>query len=170
VDPVAVAGRRTITRAAARDKGTRWNKAIATYLVGCGWPYAEPRAKNGAKDRGDVTGVAGVMIEAKNTTRPRLGQWMAEVQAQTANAEALVGVCWMKRAGSTHAADGVVVATMATVVTLGYDGGLAADLRLSQVLADPKQPPPDRVVLLKGGGCAAMRGDLFVRLLRDGGW
>lgn len=167
---MTVTGKPPITRAAARDKGTRWNRTIAVYLASCGWPYAEPRAKNGAKDRGDVTGVAGVMIEAKNAARPRLGQWMAEVRAQTANADALVGVCWMKRAGSSHAADGVVVATMATVATLGYVGGLAGDLRLAQVLANPKQPPPDAVVLLKGGGCAAMRGDLFVRLLRDGGW
>lgn len=161
-----------ITRAAARDKGTRWNKEVARYLAVSGWPLAETRARNGTADRGDVSGVAGVMIEAKNVARPRLGKFMGEVVVQTANADAQLGVVWMKVPRFSHAQDGIVAMSPGALLALGFVGGIAGEWSLPAVFANPELMCPDHtaVILLKGSGWAAMRGDVFVTMLKAGGW
>ena len=59
---------------ASKAKGTAWESAIAAYLQGAGWVHAERRTLSGANDRGDVAGLPGVVIEAKNA--PKLS-WLA---------------------------------------------------------------------------------------------
>lgn len=165
-----------ITRKAARDKGTRWNKAIATYLVVSGWPMAEPRTKNGTKDRGDITGVAGVMIEAKNEKAPGLSGYLDEVARQTANADAKVGVAWIKRPGVTAASRGLVAMPLRSLLDLGWAGGLKGEETLQTLLADEALMPAqvDEVVLLKRRaglpGACATTGSHFVTMLKAGGY
>ena len=80
--------------------GASWESAIVKYLKEHGFPFAERRAKTGAKDKGDITGVNPyVVIEAKNVAKIDLAGFMGEVEAETANADALVGVAWVKRRG-----------------------------------------------------------------------
>jgi len=93
----------------SRDKGTAWETAIVNYLKSCGWPHAERRALNGNQDRGDITGIPGTCIEAKAANRLELAQWMKELEAEKRNANATVGVCWIKRRGKTSPGDAYVV-------------------------------------------------------------
>jgi hypothetical protein len=79
-------------------RGTRWESAIVKYLKENGYEHAERRQKAGAKDKGDITGVNHyLMIEAKDEARINLAGYMDEVVEQTKNANALIGVAWIKR-------------------------------------------------------------------------
>jgi hypothetical protein len=93
----------------SRAAGTRWETAIVTALREHGWLHAERRAMNGNHDRGDITGIPGLVIEAKNVRRVELAQWVDEALAERANDGADVAVVWVKRRGRTSAADAFVV-------------------------------------------------------------
>jgi hypothetical protein len=108
---------------AARDKGTRWESTIVDYLRTHGAPHAERRAAGGTKDRGDIAGIPGLVIEAKNTARHQVGVWLSEAEAERVNDGAALAVVWAKRRGKTSAADGYVIMTGATLVHLLQTGG-----------------------------------------------
>lgn len=80
---------------ASKAKGTRWESAIVFFLHLAGWSQAERRTLNGAKDKGDISGIPGVVIEAKNQNRLSLAEWVdeAEREAGAAGDESLVAVC-----------------------------------------------------------------------------
>jgi hypothetical protein len=94
---------------ASKEKGTRWETAIVQFLRENGVPHAERRALNGSKDRGDVAGIPGVVIEAKSAARVTLAAWMDEATAERANDHADVGVVWIKRVGKTSPGAGYVI-------------------------------------------------------------
>lgn len=95
---------------ASRQKGTRWETAIVDFLR-MWWPHVERRTLSGVKDRGDIAGIPGVVIEAKNSNRTELAAWIAEAEAEGDNASATVRVVWMHRRGKSAAGDGYVVMT-----------------------------------------------------------
>ena len=92
----------------SKKKGTAWESAIVKALKENAWPHAERRALNGAADRGDIAGIPGVVIEAKNTARADLPGWWREAVQEQANDKAEVAVVWFKRHGKTAAEDGWV--------------------------------------------------------------
>lgn len=106
-----------------RAKGTRWASAIVAYLREQGWPYAELRNLSGAKDRGDIAGVIGVCIEAKNRNGLALAEWLDEATLERDNAEAAVGVVWFHRVKRASPAHGYVLMDGATFVELLRDAG-----------------------------------------------
>ena len=106
-----------------RDKGTRWASTIVDYLRAQGWPHAELRNLSGAKDRGDIAGVIGVCIEAKNQERHSLAAWLTEATIEKANAGAAVGVVWFHRRGKASAGDGYVLMSGDQFVDLLRDAG-----------------------------------------------
>ncbi len=108
---------------ASSEKGTKWAKKIVDYLIEQGWPHAEHRNKNGAKDRGDITGVVGAMIEAKNEKGYKLAEWSNEAEREKAEAKASVGVVWAHRVGKASAADGYVIMSGAQFVQLLKEAG-----------------------------------------------
>lgn len=108
---------------AVRSKGTRWETAIVDYLRAHGAPHAERRATAGAKDRGDVAGIPGLVIEAKSHTAMNLAGWLDEAEAERANDGAGLAVVWHKRRGKTSAGDGYVTMTGATFVQLLIEAG-----------------------------------------------
>ena len=69
-----------------RAKGTAFETEVVRYLQGHGHPYAERRALGGARDRGDVAGIPGVVIEAKACKEIDLGTWVKEAETEAANA------------------------------------------------------------------------------------
>ena len=73
-------------RASAKAAGRNWERAICVYLTTRGWPHAERRRQAGAADRGDVAGIAGVVIEAKNTKGYDLAAAVDEAEVEAANA------------------------------------------------------------------------------------
>lgn len=119
-----------------KAKGSAWERAIVEHLRNAGWPYAERRIAGAVKDRGDIAGVVGVVIEAKNTARMTLAEWIAETELERVNDNAWLGVVWHKRTGKTSAADGYVTMTGAQFTAL-----LARALDIQAVLpvADGEQ-------------------------------
>jgi hypothetical protein len=109
-----------------KRKGTSWESSIVDTLRANGWPYAERRAMNGSKDRGDVAGLPGVVIEAKNARAIVLGAWLDEANVERDNDHADLGVVWFKRRGKVDAGAGYVLMdgrTFARLLTgAGYGG------------------------------------------------
>lgn len=100
-----------------RQKGSTFERLIADYLKSNGFPFADRRVKNGAKDRGDVGGVhvhgQPVVLEAKNTSRISLGAWASEAEQERLNDEAIAGAIVHKRHGKGQAGDQWVTMTLA---------------------------------------------------------
>lgn len=108
----------------SKDKGTLWESAIRDYLQANGWPTVERLPLSGAKDRGDIAGIPGLVIEAKNVRGwDHLGTWIREAEAERINAGARHGVVWAKRAGKTAAADGYVIMSGAAFLDLIREAG-----------------------------------------------
>ena len=111
----------------SRAIGTAWESAIVDFLRTRGWPTAERRAMGGANDRGDIAGVIGIVIEAKNARTIDLASWWREAEQERANDRARHAVLWLKRRGKSSAGDGWVVMDGETLVELlheaGYGGG-----------------------------------------------
>ena len=108
----------TRNRASAKAAGTWMETQTAKYLAeALGDDRIERRAKNGAKDRGDVANVRtpdgiNVVVEVKNTSKLDLAGWMKEVDKECENAGALIGVCIHKRRGIGEANMGQQYVTM----------------------------------------------------------
>jgi hypothetical protein len=107
----------------SKAKGTSWESALVQYLQQCGWVRAERRALAGNADKGDVLGLSGWVIEAKNAARVELAEWAKELQAEIRNAGAAHGAVWVKRRGKASAADGYVVLDGQTFVALLKQAG-----------------------------------------------
>lgn len=92
-------------RASAKKAGSLFESHVAGYLADAlDDDRIERRAKNGNKDRGDVSGVrtiqgGRVVIEAKNTSRTELSGWVREAEIERGNDDAVVGVVVHKRVG-----------------------------------------------------------------------
>lgn len=84
---------------ASKRKGTAAETAIVNYLRTMGFTQAERRALNGNADRGDIAGIPGVVIEAKNCARQELAAWLDEAEVEAENDRAHLGVVWHKRRG-----------------------------------------------------------------------
>ena len=104
----------------SRAKGTAMETAVVKFCQENGFPYAERRALAGSLDKGDITGIPGVMIEVKNCAKITLAQWADEVEVQTKNAGADIGVLWIKRRGK-NVAGSYVMMDPATFIKLTKD-------------------------------------------------
>ena len=72
-------------------------------------------------DRGDVSGIPGVVIEVKNTKKVDLAGWQDETLAEQANAHASVAFCVFPRR-SHHIGKAYVTMTFDQVIALIGDG------------------------------------------------
>jgi len=112
------------SRRSAREAGTRFETALAGYL-------AERlmddrivrRARTGAADRGDISGVhvwgQRLVIEAKNYGgRLALPEWLAEAEVEAGNDDALLGVVVAKRRGVADPGAQYVITTVDGLVSL----------------------------------------------------
>jgi len=111
------------SRASAKAAGTRWETSIVDALKAHGWPHAERRAKNGNRDRGDITGVVGVVIEAKDTAKFEPSRFLSEAHTERDNDGAAIGLAWIKRRGKADAADGYVLMDGRTAMQLLKEAG-----------------------------------------------
>lgn len=69
----------------SNPNGTRWETRLVKWFNENGWPQVERRARNGRKDRGDLTGLVSIVVEAKNVKRIELAKWMDEALVEQAN-------------------------------------------------------------------------------------
>lgn len=106
-----------------RAKGTAWESAIVRALIDNGWPHAERRALAGANDKGDIAGIAGVVIEAKSVKAITLADFLDQAHTERDNAGASIGAAWIKRRGKTSAEHGYVVMDGATFMQLLKEAG-----------------------------------------------
>lgn len=128
--------------------GTRWESSIVEYLRDPGWPHAERRAPSGARDRGDIAGLPGVVIEAKACRAVDLAGWLDEATVEQANAAVNVGAVWVKRRGRTNPGAGYVVMCGATFAGCSEKRGTDRDHHVADTAdrstgmgpADPDAP------------------------------
>ncbi len=110
-----------------KTKGSSAERAVVDHLRAHGWPHAERRLAGATKDRGDIAGVPGVVIEVKNCTRTELAAWLAEAETERANDGADFAAVWPKRRGTANAADWFVTMSGSTFTALlaaaGYGSG-----------------------------------------------
>ena len=102
----------------SKAKGTSAETAVVRFLRTIGFVQAERRTLNGILDRGDITGIPGVVIEVKNCARQELAAWVAEAERERDNDRANLGVVWHKRRGKTDPADWFVTMSGAQFAAL----------------------------------------------------
>jgi hypothetical protein len=110
-------------RKSAKDAGQRFNRSIVDYIAtALDDDRIDVRAKRGAKDRGDVSGMRvhgqRLVVEAKNCARMDLPGWTAEADVERGNDDALVGVVVAKRRGVGDPGKQWVVCTVDDLLAL----------------------------------------------------
>lgn len=112
----------TRSRTSARKAGTRFERHIADCLAHLIDDRIDRRARNCAKDRGDIGGWrhAGLRItaELKDTTRLSIGDWIREADIERGNDDADVALVIHKRRGHGSPLDQYVTTTLRDLVTL----------------------------------------------------
>lgn len=122
----------------AKAAGSRFEREIAETLARTlGDDRIERRARTGAKDRGDITGLRihgqRIVVECKNTSRIDLAGWAAEAETERGNDDALVGVIAHKRHGNGDPLDQWITMTVRDFAALiaGHRPDDTADLELA---------------------------------------
>jgi hypothetical protein len=110
-------------RASAKKAGTAFESLVAAYLAATVDDRIERRARTGAKDRGDISGLRGlfgkrIVVECKDVARADLPGWVREAALEAGNDDAIAGVVVAKRRGTTDPADQWVHMTLADLVAL----------------------------------------------------
>ena len=113
----------TRNRATAKKAGTAFETLVVGYLRNVLHDERiERRAKNGAKDRGDVSGLihngARIVVECKSTARIDLAGWATEAEVERGNDDAVAGIVVHKRHGKGQAQDQWVTMTLADLVSI----------------------------------------------------
>lgn len=105
----------------SRTKGTAWETRIVHALRLAGFAGAERRALHGTGDRGDIAGIPGLVVEAKNHARTELAGWVDEVEIEARRDGARYGVVWHHRRGKAAPEDGFVSMSGAAFLRLLAD-------------------------------------------------
>lgn len=113
----------TRSRASAKAAGTRFERSVADYLATVlDDDRIDRRVRNGAKDRGDITGLRAhgqrIVLELKDVTRTNLAGWVTEAHIEAGNDDALVGLTVHKRRGTGDPGEQYVTCTLADLVAL----------------------------------------------------
>lgn len=129
----------TRNRRSAKNAGARFERLVADFLATrLNDDRIDRRVKRGINDRGDIGGVrtirgGRVVIECKDTARDNLPAWIAEVEIERGNDDAVIGVVAHKKRGTTNPAEQYVSMTLETFARL-IEGGPDLD---PVVVADP---------------------------------
>lgn len=108
-----------------KRKGDGAERAVASYLRTAGFLHAERALGAGRRaDRGDIDGIPGVVIEVKNAKRIELAAWLAETEAEVANANAVTGLLVVKRRLHADPADWYAITRLGDWCALAKDAGI----------------------------------------------
>ena len=88
-----------------KQKGTAAETAVVKYLKENGFTQVERRALQGNQDKGDVSGIEGVVIEVKDHKTITLSEWMKELKVEMANANVTMGAVIAKKRGTMQVGD-----------------------------------------------------------------
>lgn len=113
----------TRNRASAKKAGTAFETLVVGYLRNVLHDERiERRAKSGAKDRGDVSGLihmgGRIVVECKNTTRTNLAGWATEAEVERGNDDAVAGIVVHKRHGKGQPGEQWVTMTLADFASI----------------------------------------------------
>jgi hypothetical protein len=113
----------TRNRASAKKAGSAFETLIAGYLAKHVDDRIERRTRNGAKDRGDISGLrhmgSRVVVETKDHGgQLKVGEWLTEAEIERGNDDAVAGLVVAKRRGKTDPADQIVITTLGDLVAL----------------------------------------------------
>lgn len=110
-----------MTTSPQKRKGSAFELDIVQYLKEHGFPYAE-RAYGGGRpdDRGDINGIVGWTIEAKNRKEMDLAGWCSEAAGEATNAHSRFWAVIAKRRNRSIA-DAYVVISLAQFAALLAD-------------------------------------------------
>jgi len=113
----------------SKRKGSAWELAIAKYLVLQGWTRAERRIAGSNLDKGDINGIDGCTIEAKNEKRINLSGYLKELEVEMYNAKADTGVVMVKKTGTTDVGESYAVMPVKIWVSLMKEAGYGPKTR-----------------------------------------
>lgn len=99
-------------------KGPKHEADVVAWLHDHGHPYAERRVQGGSKDRGDIGGIPGVVLELKNCNRIELATWVDEARAEAANAGVDVWAVVAKRKGKADPGEAYVITNLTVFAAL----------------------------------------------------
>jgi hypothetical protein len=85
----------------SKRKGTAAETAVVEYAKTRGVPFAERRALAGNRDKGDIAGIPGVVLEVKSCQAFDLAGWLKEAQIERENDGAAIGAVIAKKRGTT---------------------------------------------------------------------
>lgn len=104
-------------------KGWAGEAPVLAWFKARGFYRAYRLRTQGAKDRGDIGGIDGAVIEVKNHGVYKFAEWMKETAVEKANADARLGalVVKPKGVGETKVGQWWVVMTLADFTTLLAD-------------------------------------------------
>lgn len=109
-------------RRSAKAAGTDFETLVVGYLNKHVDDRIERRSRNGASDRGDVSGLRHmgqrVVIECKNEATVKLAGWAAEAEAERGNDDAVAALIAHKRHGKGQAGDQWITLTLRDLVSL----------------------------------------------------
>ena len=118
-----------------RRKGFAFGAQVVGFLQKHGVPQAERRVMGGSRDRGDMAGVPGWVLELKATKALDLASALSEAQREAGNAGVSRYAAILKR--RQHG-----VADSYVVIPLHLFAGLVAHCQQS---TDPMSPEPPRM-------------------------
>jgi len=82
---------------AARRKGSAFESAVVRYLAEHGFPACERRVMGGSRDRGDIAGVPGWVLEVKAARQLNLAEALREAEVEAAHAGTVRFAAVLKR-------------------------------------------------------------------------
>ncbi|MDT0305089.1 putative PDDEXK endonuclease [Streptomonospora wellingtoniae] len=113
---------RTRNHSSAKKAGARFERQVADYLAAHVDDRIDRRAKTGAQDRGDITGLRHLgqrlIVECKDTTAWKPATWLAEAETERGNDDATAALVVAKRRGLSAPGDQLVMLTLADLVAL----------------------------------------------------
>lgn len=111
-----------MTPGTAKRKGAATEQMFVDYLKQ--WnPNVERRHLAGTHDRGDITGIPGVVFEVKSGAKLAISTWLDELEVEVTNDGATHGAVVVRPKGKPAVEDWFAVLPLPTLVALLREAG-----------------------------------------------
>lgn len=100
-----------MTLQANKRRGRQTETTVVNWLQTNGHPHAERRRLEGINDRGDITGIPGLVVEVKSGNTDSLGALLTELEREQTNDRNADGLIIIRRRGITDVGRWPVIMT-----------------------------------------------------------